>query len=217
MADMPARGRRPSPEKRQAILAAALKLFGERGLETATTRDIAQAAETTERTLFKHFGSKLGLFQAVIEEVSLETVRQQAYVRIYDETPFSRSAFADWHRAFLTDRVNAAIAAPQSYQIVFRELFRDPMFRDRYASRWMEGVFIPLSAHLGRMQRDGQIAGAQSPYALTSAFFAMNLGFLISRFVLMPDFPWNDAQQIDTIVELFLATCDGQNPPAGAT
>jgi AcrR family transcriptional regulator len=218
MADLPpSRGRKPSPEKRQAILAAALQLFGERGLETATTREIAQIADTTERTLFKHFGSKLGLFQAVIEEVSLETVRQQAYLRIYDPTPFTRSGFAQWHREFLADRVRASVAAPQSYQIVFRELFRDQAFRDRYAARWMAGVFIPMTVHIERLQRDGQIAGRQSPYALVSAFFSLNLGFLISRFVLMPGFAWNDEQQIDTIVELFLSACDGPSPPASST
>ncbi len=214
MPDATPRGRKPSPEKRRAIISAALQLFGERGLETTTTREIAQLADTTERTLFKHFGSKLGLFHAVIEEVSLETVRQEAYSRIDDPRPFTRLEFARWHRAFLADRVSAAIKAPNSYQIVFRELFRDETFRDRYAARWMEGVFVPLAGHLGTMQANREIASEQSPFALTSAFFALNLGFLISRFILMPGFPWQDARQIETIADLFLAACDGQNPPA---
>ncbi|HYF06109.1 MAG TPA: helix-turn-helix domain-containing protein, partial [Acetobacteraceae bacterium] len=63
----PAR-RGPAPTKHLDLLWAAARLFGSRGVAQTTTRDIAAEAGTTERTLFKHFGSKEGLVQAVISE-----------------------------------------------------------------------------------------------------------------------------------------------------
>ncbi|HZY67133.1 MAG TPA: TetR/AcrR family transcriptional regulator [Devosia sp.] len=210
------RGRPPSPEKREAILAAAGKLFSAEGFDRVTTRQIAELAGTTERTLFKHFGSKVRLFQAVIEQVSLQSLARHAYARIHEPEPFSREEFAGWHRAFLRDRVAAAKAAPDSYGIIFRELLRDADFRKGYAARWMSEVFAPLTTHLESMQRRRQFAGGQSPAALASAFFSLNLGFLLSRFVLLPDFPWDDERQIETVVELFGATCNGENPPSDA-
>src|SRR5581483_9533840 len=48
-----------------------------------TTKQIVSAAETTERTLFKHFGSKAGIFEATIVE------------------PFS-GLVAEWARSFAT-------------------------------------------------------------------------------------------------------------------
>jgi AcrR family transcriptional regulator len=51
------------------LLAAAERVFAQRGLVGATTREIAQEAGVNEVTLFRHFRSKQGLLAAVIEHV----------------------------------------------------------------------------------------------------------------------------------------------------
>jgi AcrR family transcriptional regulator len=51
---------------RQELLDAARKLFAERGFHGTSTVDIAAAAGVTERTLFRHFPSKISL---VLDEV----------------------------------------------------------------------------------------------------------------------------------------------------
>ena len=57
-----------SPETtRGAILDAAVDVFQQKGYAGATTRVIAYKAKVNEVTLFRHFGSKKRLFQAVIE------------------------------------------------------------------------------------------------------------------------------------------------------
>jgi AcrR family transcriptional regulator len=208
MTDEPARrGRPPSPEKREAIIAAALAAFAAKGVEATTTREIAEAAETTERTLFKHFGSKDGLVQAVVEAAAIELMRERAFARVNDPTPFTRAEFAEWHRAFLTDRVENAIAAPSNYPVIFRELLRDDSFRRRFGGKWIAEVFTPLAAHLERMQASGEIASRQSPTALAGAFYSLNIGYLVTRFALVPEMPWDDAANIDAIVAMFQASC----------
>lgn len=52
---------------RQRIIDAAFKLFTERGIDQTTTREIAQAAEVNEVTLFRHFGNKEGIARAAVE------------------------------------------------------------------------------------------------------------------------------------------------------
>jgi len=55
---------------RQRLLLAASQLFAQRGYRGTTTRDIADAAGITERTLFRHVPSKAALFrEAVIAPV----------------------------------------------------------------------------------------------------------------------------------------------------
>jgi AcrR family transcriptional regulator len=54
-------------ETRQRILRAAAQVFAEQGYARATTRALAAAAGVNEVTLFRHFGSKQGLFSAIIE------------------------------------------------------------------------------------------------------------------------------------------------------
>jgi AcrR family transcriptional regulator len=57
-------------ETRQRILDATVQLFSERGYDRATTRAIAVLAGVNEVTLFRHFGSKKSLFQAMLRHNS---------------------------------------------------------------------------------------------------------------------------------------------------
>jgi AcrR family transcriptional regulator len=200
-------GRKPSPAIRAAILRAAVALFAERGAEAATTREIAAAAGTTERTLFKHFGSKAALVQAVIAEVALDLMRQDAFARVYDPHPFTREDLGAWHQAFLAERIAAAERSPDNYRVLLGELLRDATFRERFAELWLASVFAPLVGHLQRLQQAGAIGRAQTPEALAGAFFSLNLGYLVSRFALSPVRGWTTAKDIEAISALFLAAC----------
>jgi AcrR family transcriptional regulator len=57
-------------ETRQRILDAAARLFSEQGYNGATTRAIADLAQVNEVTLFRHFGTKMNLFQEMIKRSS---------------------------------------------------------------------------------------------------------------------------------------------------
>jgi AcrR family transcriptional regulator len=55
---------------RQRLIEAAQAEFGERGIEAATTRGIAERAGCNEVTLFRHFETKKKLLAAVVQETS---------------------------------------------------------------------------------------------------------------------------------------------------
>lgn len=96
--------RRPRGEPRRLLLDAARELFARRDYRSTTTREIAEAAGVSEYLLFRHFGSKAGLFrealvlpftnfvdefgktwQAVIpEETDEEELARQFVGRLYD-------------------------------------------------------------------------------------------------------------------------------------
>lgn len=64
----PARTRRTGADVRARLKAAGRDVFAERGYAGASTKEIATRAEVTEVLIFRHFGSKAGLFdEAVIE------------------------------------------------------------------------------------------------------------------------------------------------------
>jgi AcrR family transcriptional regulator len=54
-------------ETQERILEGAARVFAEQGYARATTKALAAAAGVNEVTLFRHFGSKQGLFAAVTE------------------------------------------------------------------------------------------------------------------------------------------------------
>lgn len=62
-----ARGiRRPPGEARRLLLDAARELFARKDYRSTTTREIAESAGVTEYLLFRHFGSKAGLFREAL-------------------------------------------------------------------------------------------------------------------------------------------------------
>ena len=59
-------GRRLPGEVRRLLVEAARDLFARRDYRSTTTREIAEAAGVTEYLLFRHFGSKAGLFREAL-------------------------------------------------------------------------------------------------------------------------------------------------------
>ena len=58
--------RRPRGEPKRLLLDAARELFARRDYRSTTTREIAEAAGVSEYLLFRHFGSKAGLFREAL-------------------------------------------------------------------------------------------------------------------------------------------------------
>jgi AcrR family transcriptional regulator len=58
--------RRSSLQAREAILAAAEDVFAGQGYAGATSRDLARAAGVSESVIYRHFGSKSGLFASAV-------------------------------------------------------------------------------------------------------------------------------------------------------
>ena len=57
-----------SEDRRSAILAAAIRLFAERGFRGVTTRELAASLGVSEPVLYQHYPSKRELYTAIIEE-----------------------------------------------------------------------------------------------------------------------------------------------------
>jgi len=58
--------RRSTAELRQALITSAAGAFARRGYGGATTKEIAEGANTDEKTIYRHFGSKADLFTAAV-------------------------------------------------------------------------------------------------------------------------------------------------------
>ena len=61
------RGRKKA-RRRDEMIAAAKRLFEEKGVDATTIADIAEATDVSAPTVFNYFGSKDGLLVAIIEE-----------------------------------------------------------------------------------------------------------------------------------------------------
>jgi len=198
----PAR-RGPAPTKHIDILWAAARLFAQRGVGQTTTRDIAAAAATTERTLFKHFGSKDALVQAVIAEAVLPHLTPTSLDGLRQAIEAHHDSFRTWHAALLSARAQALSAAPELTRLLLMELLRDEALRARFAAQWQEAAWAPLLGLFTRLQKDGRINRDLPAPTLVRLFLSVNLGWLVGRLVLAPELPWDDAAEIASITAFF--------------
>jgi len=68
----PGRTRLPAAERRAVIVRAATEVFAEVGYRAGKVADIAARVGVTEPVVFQNFGSKAGLFAAVLERASAD-------------------------------------------------------------------------------------------------------------------------------------------------
>jgi AcrR family transcriptional regulator len=71
--------RMKSGERREAIIAAAVHLFSEKGFRGATTRELAAALDVTEPVIYQHFETKRDLYRAIIETKARERREDNEY------------------------------------------------------------------------------------------------------------------------------------------
>ncbi len=84
------RTRMRGEERREFILNRAKDVFARYGYADASTGELARASEVTEPMLYKHFGSKKGLFLAVLSEFAaqfLETLQERISHRAEKDDP----------------------------------------------------------------------------------------------------------------------------------
>jgi AcrR family transcriptional regulator len=87
------RRERKKQHTRDELVAAASRLFAERGFDETTTADIAEAADVSQRTFFRHFASKEAVLYGDNEEIAAafgEAIRS----RPADEAPLEAVAGA---------------------------------------------------------------------------------------------------------------------------
>ncbi len=123
-----ARARHDPQRTRREILEAASKVFAEKGFSGANVDEIVAKVAITKPTLYYHFGSKEGLFAAVLEDVyagmrqiesslSLESLPADDAVRALVRATFDyHAAHPDWIRLISVANIHEAkhIAGSQS-------------------------------------------------------------------------------------------------------
>ena len=120
---------------RESLLAAATALFAELGYDAVTTRQILERAGVEAPSLYHHFGSKLGLYRAVLSDTSEPFVER--FVRIGTKLRRNDGASA---QSVLEEMVWAsfrgALSNPETVQIALFEATRPAPRRYDVLSVW---------------------------------------------------------------------------------
>lgn len=101
---------------REALIAAACRLFTERGYENVGTEEVVRAAGVTRGALYHHFGGKSSLLEATYERIEAESTERVARIVLGSELHSPLEAMKAGVEAFLDE-----CAKPELRQIALHD------------------------------------------------------------------------------------------------
>lgn len=158
---------------RLALIAAGEEVFAQRGFEGATYELIAEAAGVNKALIAYHFGSKEGLYDAVITALAGEAVRNVA--EALDESGDAEANF----RAYVRALAGAFWRRPSFPAIILREYLGGAM-QERPAPFAAVLQFYRMTERLYEAGRKARIFRKLDPHSLHLAIVGPLIHFTIA-------------------------------------
>lgn len=182
-------------ERRTALLASALELFGVNGYTGTRVEDICRHANVSTRNFYEEFDNRLAVLRAVDEQIAQEVLETLVAVEV-EPGP---DLVARRTRVRVAALVHALVDDPRVARVMFVESIvgwaQDPCLMDDVVGRfprWLHGFW--------RDHLDGMGMPVERQRAMVMAVVGGAVALLIER-VRQPDPPPVD-ETIDAIVEL---------------
>jgi AcrR family transcriptional regulator len=166
------RTRMRGEERRAFILNRAKEVFARSGYADASTGELAHASEVTEPMLYKHFGSKKGLFLAVLSEFAaqfLETLQERISHRAEKDVLDALAHFVEDYRV-------AIKADPETQRLLFQAVTEsgDPDIA-RCVSGHNRTIYGLIRQLVERAREEGYLDPTISPDAAAWGYMSMIL------------------------------------------
>lgn len=157
-------------ETRCSILAAAEKLFFEKGVTNSTLDEIASAAGVTRGAIYWHFASKSDLFLELYNAAQLPRVNMaevdEAAAADHDPLLVVEAMACDWLKMLAGDRHRQRLLS-----ILLRTNFTEEFQPVRAELDKLDHEHTEhLEAILARAAQDGRLAPAWTPHSASRAF-----------------------------------------------
>ena len=158
---------------RDRVLDAALELFVEFGYKGTTTREIARRARVNEVTVFRQFGTKQGLFRAVVlRETDIRDRLEGLELRPSGDMVADLAGFGSMMSEGMGSR-------SPLFKLILSEVGRDPALWAQ-VSQAPFGVLGKLEGYFTQARAEG-LLGDVDPRLAATAFFSFFFRSLIAR------------------------------------
>lgn len=164
-----------TPGTHRRLLEAARAEFSEKGIESATTRGIAERAGCNEVTLFRHFESKQKLLAAVVQETSEEF---RAFCACGGN--FSGDPVEDLGR-FAKVYTDSLERCEGMARALIGEGRRRPTLCKELIGDVLEPLHLSLAAYLGERKEAGLVRADLDGMAFAEIFTSALMGGLLRR------------------------------------
>jgi len=184
--------------RRSQILAAAAKVFADKGFHRATIRDVAQAAGIADGTIYNYFSNKDALLLGILDRLNQTPER---------EGHFAQAATMDigeWARQYIKQRY--AAIGPEGrrlFQVVLAEALANHGFREMYSRQVVQPTYALAEAFFRQWVAEGTVRPVDPALAVrvVSAIF---LGVLMLQLIGDPVLDAHQDELPDMMAEIIL-------------
>ena len=168
--------RKPEPDPREAIVAAAMRLFAAHGFDGTAVQNIADVVKVSKQAVLHHFPTKEHVRQAVIESILAhwkEKLPQLLFAATASEERFE-AVFGELHRFFAQDRDRALV------------VLREVIDRPAEARKLLRAAVRPWLSAIADYIRAGQASGRHFADVDPDAYVLHIMQFVVSAAAAAP-------------------------------
>ncbi len=190
-------------DKQAKILEAAIEIFSEKGYAATSTSEIAQKAGVAEGTIFRHYKTKKDLLLSIAGPIATKLVApflMRDFAKLLD-LPYNQAD--EFFRAIARDRVVFARKNVKLIRILFHEVPFQPELMEQVKSLMTNIVVTRIEKVVKHFQEQGQIIEAP-PWRIMRSAASMFIGMIIFHVFLMPEFPFDEEEEIDRTLDILL-------------
>jgi AcrR family transcriptional regulator len=171
------RRERHAADRLEHILDAAARLFAERGFHRTKTRDIAEAADVAEGTLYNYFENKNDLLFGILARLERQTAEASLGNVVESDDPAeARRSFVE--AMIIRREFNARNAV--MLQAILSEILSNDALRRRYMEQVLGPMLDTLEKNMQRREDLGQVRDVDIP-ALARLLGSLWIGMLVMQ------------------------------------
>lgn len=190
-------------EKQMKIVQAAVDIFAEKGYSASSTSEIAQKAGVAEGTIFRHYKTKKELLLSIIAPIMTKLIAPFAMKDFHKILEAEYKDMEDFLRAVIRNRLEFARKNFPVIKILLHEI----PFQSELKAHFKEMVTIHVLEKMTKVvkhfQQEGKIIDIPSAAVIRLTATTV-IGFLLVRFLLVPEKEWDEDQEIEYTIDFIM-------------
>jgi AcrR family transcriptional regulator len=184
--------------KQAKIIQAAIEMFSEKGFAATSTSEIAKKAGVAEGTIFRHYKTKKDLLISIVSPVITKFAVPFMAEKFVSEV-FGKESFDDFEkllRKLIYNRYEFVKKNTPMIKIALQEMAYHEEMQESFKNAFVQKAFPRFKGAIEHFKETGQIGDFPTETVLRLTITTV-VGFLLTRFIVMPDYPWDDEKEIE--------------------
>ncbi|WP_181519918.1 TetR/AcrR family transcriptional regulator [Anoxybacillus ayderensis] len=191
-------------EKQMKILQAAIDMFAEKGYAATSTSEIAKRAGVAEGTIFRHYKTKKDLLLAIVKPTLFQSVAPflaKEFVKDVFENEYEH--YEQFVRAVFQNRYEFVKTYLPAIRVFWQEMAFHDDIKAQFQTIFINHVYEKFKQIVEHFQQKGELAPLP-PETIIRLTITTIAGFLLTRFLVMPDYPWDDEREMERTIQFLM-------------